>query len=120
MTKRIAIAILVVLFVAGVAYAADKGFGVGKSRNVTFNSDVKVGDKVLPAGEYKVLHLMEGNEHTLVFKSSQNNAEKVRVKCSMVSLEEKAPHTYSEFKTTGNERVLTALVFSGDTFKHTF
>ena len=120
MTKRIVIAALIALFVVGVAYAADPSFGVGKTRNVIFNNDVKVGDKVLPAGEYRVLHLMEGSEHTLVFKSSEKNVEKVRVKCNMVALEQKAQNSYSEFKTIGNERVLTALVFSGDTFKHTF
>jgi len=118
MTKKIAVVAIIMMFILGVAaLAADNTFGAGKTRNITFNNDVKVGDKVLAAGEYKVLHLMEGTEHMLVFKSA-TNVEMVRVKCTMVDLGKKAPDTMSEFKTVGNERVLTALVFRGDTYKH--
>ncbi len=122
MTKKIAIIAIIAMFIAGVAaFAADNNaaFGVGKTRNVTFGTDVKVGDKTLTAGEYKVLHLMEGTEHTLVFKSL-NNVEKVRVKCNMEKLEKKANDSSSEYKKIGNDQVLVALTFRGDTFKHTF
>lgn len=117
--KKIAAIVVIMLFILGVAFAADASFGVGKTRNVTFSSDVKVGDKILPAGEYRILHLMEANEHTMVFKSL-NNQEKVRVKCNMVKLDKKSDQTFSELKTVGNERVLTALVFRGDDYKHAF
>ena len=117
--KKIAAVAIIMLFVLGVAFAADATFGVGKTRYITFNSDVKVGDKVLPAGEYKVLHMMEGTDHTLVFKSTDNK-EKVRVKCNMVQLDKKSDQTFSELKTVGSERILTALVFRGDNFKHAF
>jgi hypothetical protein len=117
--KKIAAIAVLMLFILGVAFAAENTFGAGKTRNITFNNDVKVGDKLLPAGEYKVLHLMEGNEHTLVFKST-TNVEKVRVKCNMVDLGKKSPDTLSEFKVVGNERILTAIVFRGDNFKHAF
>ena len=117
--KKLAAVAIIMLFVLGVAFAADNTFGAGKTRNITFNNDVKVGDKVLPAGEYKILHLMEGSDHTLVFKSP-SNVEKVRIKCNMVDLGKKAEDTQSEYKTVGNERILTALVFRGDTYKHSF
>lgn len=119
MTKKIAAVAIIMLFILGVAFAADTSFGAGKTKNITFNSDVKVGDKVLPAGDYKVLHLMEGNEHTLVFKST-TNVEKVRVKCNMVDLGKKAEDTFSEYKIVGSDRILTAIVFRGDTYKHSF
>jgi len=120
MTKRIAVVAIIAMLIAGVAIAADNtGFGVGKTRNVTFNNDVKVGDKTLTAGEYKVLHLMEGSEHTLVFKGL-NNVEKVRVKCNMVQLTKKAEDTQSEYRKVGSDQILVALTFRGDTFKHTF
>jgi len=118
--KKIAAIAVIMLFILGVAFAADSTFGVGKTRNITFSSDVRVGDKVLPAGDYKILHLMEGTEHTLVFKSVNNNQEKVRVKCNMVKLDKKSDQTFTELKTVGNERVLTALVFRGDDFRHAF
>ncbi len=117
--KKIAAVAIIMLFVVGIVFAADTTFGAGKTRNITFNADLKVGDKVLPAGEYKVLHLMEGNEHTLVFKSL-TNVEKVRVKCTMVQLDKKADMTFSEYNTVGGNRVLTTIVFRGDNFKHTF
>jgi hypothetical protein len=117
--KKIAAVAIIMLFVLGVAFAADTAFGVGKTRNITFNSDVKVGTTVLPAGDYKILHLMEGTEHTLVFKTDSNK-EKIRVKCNMVKLEKKSDQTFSELKTVGNERVLTGLVFRGDDYKHSF
>ncbi len=117
--RKIAAVAVIMLFILGVAFAADSTFGVGKTRNITFNSDTKVGDKVLPAGEYKILHLMEGSEHTLVFKS-QNNQEKVRVKCNMVKLDKKADQTFTELKTVGSDRILTGLVFRGDDYKHAF
>lgn len=121
MTKRIAAIAIIAMLIAGVAaFAADNAaFGIGKVRNITFNNDIKIGDKLLTAGEYKVLHLMEGDEHTLVFKAL-NNQEKARVKCSMQKLEKKADDSTTEYKTVGNERVLTALTFRGDTYKHTF
>lgn len=124
MTTRIAAIAIIAMLIAGVAaFAADNNaaaaFGVGKTRNVVFSNDMKIGDKVLAAGEYKVLHLMEGEEHTLVFKSL-NNQEKARVKCSMQKLEKKADESLTEYKNIGNERILTALVFRGDTYKHTF
>lgn len=120
MTKKIAVLAIITVFILGVAaFAADNTFGAGKIRSVTFNDDVKVGDKVLAAGEYKVLHLMEGTEHTLVFKS-MTNVEKVRVKCNMVDLGKKADVTQAEFNTVDNQRVLTALVFRGDTYRHSF
>jgi hypothetical protein len=118
MTKKIAVVAIIMMFILGVAaLAADNTFGAGKTRNITFNNDVKVGDKVLAAGEYKVLHLMNGTEHMLVFKS-MTNEEKIRVKCNMVDLGKKADVTMSEYNTVGNERVLTALIFRGDTYKH--
>ena len=120
MTKKIAVIAIIALFIAGVAaFAADNNFGAGKTRNITLSSDAKVGDKVLPAGDYKVLHVMEGNEHIMVFKSNKN-AEMARVRCTMTDLGKKSDQTQAEFKTVGNERVLTGLVFSGDTYRHSF
>lgn len=118
MTKKIAILAIITAFLLGLtALAADPGFGIGKTRNITFSSATKVGDMVLPAGEYKVQHLLEGETHLLVFKTTDNK-EKVRVKCTMQKLDKKSPNTLSEMKTIDNQNVLTGLVFSGDTYRH--
>lgn len=119
MTKKIAVITIVVVILAGVvAFAADtNGFGAGKTRSITFNNAVKVGDKVLTPGEYKVTHLMEGDQHTLVFKTLTNK-EQARVKCNMTQLPKKADDTQIEMKKIGDDQVLTGLVFRGDTYKH--
>jgi hypothetical protein len=120
--KKIAIITILLLCVGALAFAADtKGLGIGKTQYITFINDTKVGDKVLTAGEYRVLHLMEGSEHTLVFKSADRGDEKVRVKCNMVELRKKADQTTTEFNKNANgERVLTALTFAGERYRHTF
>lgn len=121
MTKKIAILTVLFAFILGLtAFAADANFGVGKTRNITLLSETKVGSTVLPAGEYKVQHLMEGNEHIMVFKSVSNNKEKARVKCTMEKLDRKADQTMSLIQTVDNQRVLTALIFAGDTYRHAF
>ena len=119
MTKKIALITIVAVMLAGVAaFAADNmGFGAGKTRNITFNTTVKVGEKALAPGEYNVTHLMEGDQHTLVFKTLTNK-EEVRVKCNMTQLPKKADDTMVEMKKIGNEQVLTGLVFRGDTYRH--
>jgi hypothetical protein len=120
MTKKIAILAILSIFLLGLtAVAADSNFGVGKTRNVTFSNATKVGDTVLPAGEYKVVHLMEGDTHIMLFKT-MNNKEMARVKCTMVKLDKKAGQTFSELKTVDNQSVLTGLVFAGDTYRHSF
>ena len=118
MTKKIAILAIIAVFLVGLtALAADPGFGIGKTRTITFSNSTKVGDVVLPAGDYRVQHLMDGDTHLLVFKTTDNK-EKVRVKCTMQKLDKKAPNTLSEMKTVDNQNILTGLVFSGDTYRH--
>lgn len=121
MAKKITILAILTLFVLGMtAFAADTNFGVGKTRTVSFSEPTKVGTTVLPKGEYKVLHLMEGTEHTMVFKSTNTNKEVARVKCNMQKLDKKASVTMNEFKTVDNERVLTGMIFAGDDYRHAF
>ena len=121
MTKKIAVVAILSLFLLGLsAFAADSSFGVGKTRTVTFSESTSVGGTVLPKGEYKVLHLMEGDVHTMVFKSAANNKEVAKVKCNMVKLDKKATSTMSELSTKDNQRVLTGLIFAGDDYRHAF
>ena len=119
MKKKIAVVAVVLLALGVAAFAADANASAGKTRNVVFGEKTKVGDQILPEGEYKVLHLVEGSEHTLVFKTLSNN-EKVRLKCSVENTGKKADDTVPEFNAVGNDRVLTALVFRGDPNRYTF
>jgi hypothetical protein len=117
---------LVALCVAGASlllHAGQNKFGVMDSRQVTFQNPMLVGNVLLPVGEYKVLHTMEGTDHIMVFKqvNTKKTPAEARVKCSLVPLSAKADQTQQIYVlNASNERVLHELVFRGDTAKHVF
>ena len=77
-----------------------------------------VGGTLLPAGDYRVLHEMQGTEHIMVFKQINGKAE-VKAKCSLVPLTERATTSEQHFtENAKNERVLVEMQFRGDTAKH--
>lgn len=121
--KLIALVALCVL-IAGVALQAGSGqFGVADSRDLKFTNPMRVGDVLLPVGEYKVLHTMEGDNHIMVFKqvNTVNTPAEARVKCTLVQLASKADQTQQIYVlNSAKERVLRELVFRGDTAKHVF
>jgi hypothetical protein len=98
--------------------AADTSYPkVGKSWTVSFSKPAKVGGTVLPAGDYKVQHLKDGDAQVLVFKSG--NKEKVRVACKTEERPSKADGTELTYvDNDGGDRVLRAIVFEGDRFRH--
>ncbi len=97
-------------------------YGVADSRQVTFDNPMRVGDVLLPSGEYQVLHTMEGETHVMVFKQQRTKKPfEAKVKCQLVPLAEKADQTAKTYiVNAANERVLQTLVFRGDTAKHVF
>lgn len=95
------------------ASAAD----VGKSWTVNLNKPTHVGAALLPAGDYKVQHLKDGDSHVLVFRTAKK--EIARVNCTMAPLSAKAADTLvTTDKNSAGERVLTRIAFRGDTFEH--
>ena len=94
--------------------------GIHDVNNVTFVAPVRVGTVLLPAGEYVVRHVMQEQDHIMVFKSVKGKDE-VKVKCTLVPLPKKADHNEEIYKVdASNERVLQELIFRGDTSKHVF
>ncbi len=61
------IAVLLLVGMAGLAMAELNKFGVADTQKVTFNDPMKVGSVMLPKGEYKVQHTMEGSDHIMIF-----------------------------------------------------
>jgi len=120
--KMVALVALCVLGVSLMLQAGQNKFGVADTRDVTFQNPMRVGDVLLPVGEYKVLHTMEGESHIMVFK--QINAKtpaEARVKCTLVPLAAKADQTQQIYAlSASNERVLHELIFRGDMAKHVF
>ena len=122
--NRVFVGIMAVLIVLGltVAISAQNGkeFGVGKTRNVTFNEPVKVQGQTLPAGEYVVEHVMEGQNHIMLFKLLPEKQQTFKFACHMVKMPSKATQTSNVYDISSGTRVLKALIFSGDVYEHQF
>ena len=97
-------------------------FGIADKRQVTFYDPVRVGDTLLPAGDYTVVHQMQGTEHIMVFtQMKKNKPAEAHIKCTLVPLNAPAPQSELGFKTnSANEKLLTRMVFKGDRAAHTF
>jgi hypothetical protein len=104
------------------AVAKQNKFGVADTYKIAFTAPTRVGDVLLPQGNYQVLHTMEGPDHVMVFKqlNSKKPAE-ARVKCQLVPLPKKAARDEQAFViNAANERVLRTLIFKGDSAQHLF
>ncbi len=121
--KVIAVLALCVLGASLLLNASDNKMGVADSRQIKFQSPMMVGNVLLPAGEYQVLHTMEGANHIMVFKQlhAKSTPAEARVQCSLVPLPQKANQTQQIYGlNAAKERVLHELIFRGDTAKHVF
>jgi len=120
--KFLCVITICVLGLSVLAVAGQNQFGVADSHNISFSTPMRVGDVLLPKGEYQVLHTMEGQEHVMVFR--QLNTKKpaeARVKCQLQPLSTKAPRTEQSYVlNAANERVLHTLIFRGDSAQHVF
>jgi hypothetical protein len=120
--KVVAVVAMCVLGLSLLASAGENKFGVADSRRITFYEPMRVGDMLLPSGDYQVLHTMDGNNHIMVFKqlNSKRPAE-ARVQCQLVPLPKKADRTETGYVlNASNERVLHTLIFKGDSAQHVF
>ncbi len=120
--KLASVVALCVLGLGLLASAGEKNPGVTGSRNITFTEPMRVGDTLLPKGDYLVLHTMDGTRHIMIFKQqfSKQPAE-ARVQCQLIPLPKKAVRTETTYVlNAANERVLQILVFQGDLAQHVF
>ncbi len=124
MNKNKPLAVLFLLLSVSLAALAKdvpkNNMGVGETRNITFVTPVKIGNASLPAGNYKVEHVMEGENHVMVFQSLNKKEATARVNCQMIQLQTKARETTQEYDSQNGEKVLKAITFRGDTYKHQF
>ena len=119
--KRMFVVVMVALLVLGCAVmvaAKDEMAGVATKQEITLTQPTVVGGSLLPAGEYKISHEMQGTEHIMIFKQIGGKAE-VKAKCNLVPLNAKVRTTEQHFNENAkNERVLVEMQFQGDTSKH--
>jgi hypothetical protein len=88
--KRITVFLLalfaVLLCNAVLLPAKDNPMGIKDKQDITLSAPTLVGGTVLPAGDYKVTHEMQGQTHNMIFKQSHGTAE-VKTKCTLVPLD---------------------------------
>jgi hypothetical protein len=120
-SKMLVLVVISVLMVAALASAGDK-LGIANSQRISFSGNVRIGDVVLPQGDYDVKHVMEGENHIMVFnRLSPGKVASFRVKCSLVRLGEKAKTTEKKYTlNAASEQVMQESVFQGDSAKHVF
>ena len=111
--------IAVMVCAATLVQASDNPLGIASKQTIIFNSPTVVGGTVLPAGEYQVLHTMNGTEHVMVFKGIAGTKGEAKAKCNLVPLGTKATKTEQRYtENAQNQHVLQEMTFRGDTSKH--
>ena len=121
-TEVIAFSFLCLLMLSLVAFAGQNSMGISDRYQVNFPEKVRVADTLLPQGDYEIRHVMEGQNHIMVFHQLRTKKPvEVRAKCTLVPLAQKADANQKIYvPNAANERVLSELVFKGDKAKHVF
>jgi len=117
--RRIAI-VLAIVSLVGLAAWADDAMVSWKSKDLKLDVSARVGSTLLPAGEYKVTHEMQGSQHILVMTLAGRDKQTFRVPCSMQPLPEVATQTEQHYRYEGKEKILVGLMFRGDKVFHAF
>ena len=117
--RKLAIVLAIVSLVALAAWADDTMVS-WKSKSLKLEASVRAGSVVLPAGEYKVTHEMQGTQHILVLALYGKGRQTFRLPCSMEPLPKAATQNEQHYRYDGKEKILTGLVFTGDKVFHTF
>jgi hypothetical protein len=108
------------LAIGAIAVASENKMGIHEESRITFDTPVRVGGDVLPAGQYIVRHTMQGEDHIMAFHRS-GHKDVFLVKCTLVALGGKADKDEAVYEITSNqEKVLHELIVRGDTAKHVF
>ncbi len=122
--RQIVAGILVLMCVVmlGVIAAAENQMGIRDSYQVSFSQQIRLGNMLLPKGDYEIRHVMEGSDHIMVFRQlGTKKPVEVRAKCTLVPLGVKAGRDEKTYiLNAANELVLQELVFKGDRAKHVF
>ncbi len=114
--------ILICAFISTFAVAGQNSMGIADTYRVSFAQPVRVADTLLPQGTYEIRHVMEGENHIMVFHQlGVRKPVEGRAKCTLVPLTEKAKDTQKLYtENAKNEWVLQELIFKGDRAKHVF
>lgn len=119
--RKTAFLIAIAVLILGTAAMAANQFGIADTRTVTFYDTVRVGDTLLPAGNYVVTHQMRGDEHIMVFTKQGRKPVEARLRCTLKPLSAPAAQSQVEYRlNAAREQVLARMVFKGDRAEHIF
>ena len=104
---------------------------LGKKGELPISSPTRVGDVLLEPGTYRVQHLVEGEDHFVVFsrlphprpgyQHSGKGKEVARVKCRLEPLGEEAKHSGMRFGTNAaGETTIEEVHVKGEDVRHVF
>jgi hypothetical protein len=105
---------------------------IGKKGVIPFDTPVRVGDTLLKPGSYQIQHVMEGQDHVIVFKkmldpspgygpATASEKETTRMKCRVEPLGEKAKYGLIRFgKNAAGEKTVEEVQILGENVKHVF
>lgn len=136
MNTRFLLSLLVVpatlLFYPGAAIAAEHehALKVGKTGEVTFDKETKVGDLTLKPGRYKMQHRVDGSDHFVHFtewtkgryvaETGTPKAHPGEAKCRLEPLNKKVSRTAVYMVDEGAVRRLTKVEVGGENVAHLF
>lgn len=119
--RKTVLLIAITVLILGIAAMAANQFGIAEKRAVTFYDTVRVGDTLLPAGDYVVTHQMQGDEHIMVFTKQGRKPAEARVKCTLKPLSAPVAQSQVEYRlNAAKELVIARMVFKGDRAEHIF
>ena len=130
----IAVAAAALLFYTGASVIAaehEHAMKVGKTGEVTFDKETKIGDLTLKPGHYKFNHRVEGSDHFVHFtewtnpipNSTLRTTEKAHpgeVKCGIEQLSKKVSQTTIYTTDEGNGARITKVEVEGENVTHVF
>ncbi len=126
------VAAATMLFYSGAAIAAphEHELKVGKTGEVTFDKETKVGDATLKPGRYKFQHRVEGDDHFVHFtewtkpypagSTGTPKAHPGEMKCRLEPLSKKVSRTTIYTVDEGAFRRLTKVEVGGENVAHVF
>ena len=126
------VAAAVLLFYSGAAIAAEHehALKVGKTGEVAFDKETKVGDMTLKPGRYKFQHRVEGDDHFVHFtewtkpypagSTGTPKAHPGEMKCRIEPLSKKVSRTTIYTVDEGALRRLTKVEVGGENVAHVF
>lgn len=94
---------------------------IGKKGEVSFSQPTKVGEVLLPAGSYRFVHRVTGDDHFVQFtQTSPGSRDFGEVKCQIETLSKKASQTAITTRDEDGVPRITRIEVAGENVAHVF